>query len=476
VTLGRYGHLLPGQDEAIADRLDATHTARKSPSNEPAAPLNCHSCDSSLTPTAGALPRADQQDGGYRSAAMRVRLVNQPARDLLGEELLERLRCSDTQRFWAASAWVRRPALRRLEPELRAFARRVKSSDCRGLFGVDLGGTTREGLELAAQLFGEARVFHSSGRPPRTFHPKLYLFEEPGLALLFIGSSNLTTGGLWGNFEAGTVIEMHLAEADDAALLDDVRSWYQRWWSDSNGSRRINPATIRALEADPAIRLPREHEVRKILAGPKRDGRSARSAFPRKVTGLKRIPKAPPDVDEVADRDEQPTVVLPGLALEEVETPAHPNDLRVLLAGVPHDRWKQIGFNREVSEHFFHVYVNGDALWIQGVEQSGALRSPRQAKLVFPKSSNQNHRIEFPEPDGRSDPRPDRAILVVLERSFRTFRYMSLRPGDAGYREVQRELASRAAFGAARMAETKRVCMSYGELKSVWPGVCPLRP
>jgi len=28
VTLGRYGHLLPGQDEAIADRLEAAHLDR----------------------------------------------------------------------------------------------------------------------------------------------------------------------------------------------------------------------------------------------------------------------------------------------------------------------------------------------------------------------------------------------------------------------------------------------------------------
>jgi hypothetical protein len=407
---------------------------------------------------------------------MRARFIDQPARELLGDELLGLLRSADTRRFWAASAWVRRPGLRRMETELAAFSRRVKADDCRGLFGVDLGGTTREGLELAGRLFGQARVFHSNGKPVRTFHPKLYLFEQPGLATVYVGSANLTTGGLWGNFEAGTLLELDLAEAADAELLDEVRAWYERWWSDPDGSRPVSPTTLRDLEADPEVRLPREGEVRKVLAEGKPSRGPGKRVFPGRVKGLKRIPPPPPDVDDQPEPEQPPAVVLPGLPLEEIETAAREDDLRVLLAGIPRDRWKQVGLNREVTEDFFHVYVNGDVLWIQGVAQSGAVGSPKQATLVFPSGSNQNHRIEFPEPDGRGDPRPERAILVVLERSFRTFRYMSLRPGDTGYTEVKRELTAREGFGTARKPETKRVLLSYGELKAAWPGRCPLRP
>lgn len=407
---------------------------------------------------------------------MRARFVNQPARDLLGNELLALLRSADTQRFWVASAWVRRPALRRLESELLAFASRVKANDCRGLFGVDLGGTTREGLELATRLFGRSRVFHSSGKLTRTFHPKLYLFEQADLATLFVGSSNLTTGGLWANFETGTLIELDPTETADAKLLGEARAWYERWWSDPNGSRPLSAATIAALEADPSIQLPREGEVRKVLAEGKRAPTRTEGAFPRPVTGLKQVPRPPQSVEDSTEPEQPPTVVLPGLPLEEIETPAHKGDLRVLLAGVPRDRWKQVGLNREVTERFFHVYVNGDVLWVQGVGQTGAFGSVKQATLVFPSGSNQNHRIEFPEPDGRGDPRPGRAILVVLERSFRTFRYMSLRPGDTAYADIQRELSTRESFGTARKSETKRVLMTYGELESVWPGRCPLRP
>lgn len=286
---------------------------------------------------------------------MQLRLVNQPRDELIGDEIQRQLRSPDTRRFWAASAWVREPALRRLEADLRPFRARVGPTHCRGLFGVDLGGTTREGLELAAELFGQARVFHFSGSPVRTFHPKLYLFEQPDSAVVVVGSSNLTSGGFWGNFELSTVVELDLALDPDLAFLKDVRDWYEHWWSEPNGSRAVNARTIAALEADPSIRLPREREVRKIVGerGPLRGARSGERAFPEPVRGLKRMPRPPAGVDRRTEQDEQETVVVPGLPLEEIEAPTRVNDLRVLLAGVPHDRWKQVGFNREVTEDFW---------------------------------------------------------------------------------------------------------------------------
>jgi hypothetical protein len=410
---------------------------------------------------------------------MRVRLVDQPARDLLGDELVALLRSPATSRFWAASAWVRRPALRRLEPDLKSFSGRVRSDECRGLFGVDLGGTTCEGIQLASRLFGQARVFHSGGQPPRTFHPKLYLFEQPGLAVVCVGSPNFTSGGLWANFEITARIELDLALSTDRAFLEETRSWFEHWWEDPNGSRPANAETIASLMADPAIRLPHEHEVRRILTPPASTTTrhaSIPNVFPKPVAGLKPIPRPPANIEEAAELDEQPTVVLPGLALEELTTPSDERDLRVLLAGIPRERWPQVGFNRTVTENFFHLFSNGDVLWLQGVRQDRTVSDPREARLVYPSGANQNHRIEFPDPDGRRDPRPDRALLVLLERSFRTYTYMSLRAGDAGYPQMRSELEARPPYGVARKIDTKRVLMTYDDLTAAWPGTCPLRP
>ena len=69
--------------------------------------------------------------------------------------------------------------------------------------GIDLGGTSRDVLEELLQWNCEVFVFHNP-IPRATFHPKLYLFEREANATLFIGSNNLTDGGLFTNYEAAT--------------------------------------------------------------------------------------------------------------------------------------------------------------------------------------------------------------------------------------------------------------------------------
>lgn len=406
---------------------------------------------------------------------MLVRFISQPDRELVGDEIVAHLEAPETIRFWAASAWVRVSALERLQPQLGTFSARVPPNECRGLFGVDLGGTTREALELAAQRFGRARVFHASGNPRRTFHPKLFLVERALSAHVYVGSANMTAGGFWGNFETGVLVELDLESPEDVAFLADIRRWFARWWSDPNGSRPVNAGTIAALEADPEIRLPREGDVRRLIASRRgRAGAPAR-AFPNRVVGLRRFPAPPAGVDRAGEQDGGNVDAVEAIAVGDMRPPRRRADRRVLVAGIPRDRWRQVGFNRTVVEEYFRVFTNGDALSVQGVSQSGALRQARASQLVLA-ASNQNHRIEFPEPDGRADPRPHRGILVVLETAFRTFRYMSIRPGDVGYAELQQQLLARPALGDARSNDTKRVLMRYGELQDAWPGACPLRP
>jgi hypothetical protein len=59
-------------------------------------------------------------------------------------------------------------------------------------------------------------------RPGRTFHPKIYLFEaQPERAEMILGSSNLTEGGTFTNYEANIHLVFDLRS--DAALYHDTR-------------------------------------------------------------------------------------------------------------------------------------------------------------------------------------------------------------------------------------------------------------
>ena len=80
--------------------------------------------------------------------------------------------------------------------------------------GIDALGTSREALSLLLELGVPTHVFHNPGH---TFHPKLYLLEGEEAAFAIIGSSNLTLGGLYINYELGTGLRLNLTVEADAA-------------------------------------------------------------------------------------------------------------------------------------------------------------------------------------------------------------------------------------------------------------------
>jgi hypothetical protein len=59
------------------------------------------------------------------------------------------------------------------------------------------------------------------------FHPKVYLLEGPSRAWIALGSCNLTSEGLYRNFEVMSVSDLNLNDAVDAAVLGSVRTWLE---------------------------------------------------------------------------------------------------------------------------------------------------------------------------------------------------------------------------------------------------------
>src|SRR6185503_19193707 len=132
---------------------------------------------------------------------MRIEVIAQP--DATSSNLLESLRTTledaRIDQFWAVTAWTNHRGLARLLPELRGFRGRTSPGVATIVVGIDEGGATEQGLQLAANEFDHAYVFSTSDE--RTFHPKFYMGTGPSLARLFLGSNNLTPGGLFYNFE-----------------------------------------------------------------------------------------------------------------------------------------------------------------------------------------------------------------------------------------------------------------------------------
>ncbi|OGL40093.1 MAG: hypothetical protein A2043_02620 [Candidatus Schekmanbacteria bacterium GWA2_38_9] len=92
--------------------------------------------------------------------------------------------------------------------------------------GIDLRGTSREVLEELYRWGCDVFVYHNPIQRA-TFHPKIYLFERELDSTLFVGSNNLTDGGLYTNYEAATryVFNFPADTNEYERLLRPIRSF-----------------------------------------------------------------------------------------------------------------------------------------------------------------------------------------------------------------------------------------------------------
>ena len=150
-----------------------------------------------------------------------------------------------------AVAWVKRSGLQRAEPHLRAVQARHGTLEL--AVGISHGGATRQGLELAQDIFDQVHIIHDP--LGRTFHPKIYLAKGSDQAEVLIGSNNLTAGGLYYNYEAGTILQLDLSDADDRAFCNSVEDIFTKLLSDSAICIRLTPSNLTELIANRSYRI-----------------------------------------------------------------------------------------------------------------------------------------------------------------------------------------------------------------------------
>lgn len=210
---------------------------------------------------------------------MRVQLVTQPYSDAgnLHDFLVRALEDHSVSEVTIVVAWAKASGIRRLRDELRGFQGR--DGHLRLVLGVDEGGATRQGLELAVELFDEVYVFHDERS--KTFHPKLYLATGTTDAYLFVGSNNLTAGGLYWNYEVALDVNLLVSETFDEELLNEVTTYIDRLLDDDAVCKPLDEALLQRLIESPRYRIADE---------------TARRGAPE--------PEGPEDVDTLADQDE----------------------------------------------------------------------------------------------------------------------------------------------------------------------------
>lgn len=144
-------------------------------------------------------------------------------------------------------AWARYRGLARVSEALRAF--RERGGRVTSIVGIDEGGATRPGLFGVLELVDDAFVFHDP--IAATFHPKIYLAEGDEQAHLLVGSSNLTPGGLFVNYEASVELVFGLPAENEEAALVGARDYIDRLLGDDACCRELTPELIERLWSDP---------------------------------------------------------------------------------------------------------------------------------------------------------------------------------------------------------------------------------
>ena len=162
---------------------------------------------------------------------MEVKFLGQglslPSDKPAGDVINNILESKNYQEFSAFVAFASVGGIRQILPNLKEHTQR--NGTIRLYVGVDLHGTSKEALDL---LLAESIPTYIVFSPNRiVYHPKIYTFEGDNKYFVIVGSSNLTTSGLYQNVEASLCVCNEYEDNDEKGreLLSDIYDYYNNF-------------------------------------------------------------------------------------------------------------------------------------------------------------------------------------------------------------------------------------------------------
>jgi HKD family nuclease len=146
---------------------------------------------------------------------METSVVLQPSNGTMGEIIKNFLSSQNPSynKIWLVSAFANVQAIERLADDILNAKNRGAQISIN--IGFDVRSTSAEALQRINSLEVNSTLIHNARRG-HTFHPKIYLFEATdSQAVLFVGSNNLTEGGLYTNYEASSKITFVFPEDNE---------------------------------------------------------------------------------------------------------------------------------------------------------------------------------------------------------------------------------------------------------------------
>ena len=128
-------------------------------------------------------------------------------------------------------AFVKQSGVGRLLHNFMNF--RNSGGEIEAVVGIDQHITSFQAIQQLSTLSNNNLYIHHD-RGASCFHPKVFIFEKNNIPeAIFVGSSNLTTGGLFSNYEANVLLSPQGTE-EDKLFLAEIGDFYSSILRDSN--------------------------------------------------------------------------------------------------------------------------------------------------------------------------------------------------------------------------------------------------
>jgi HKD family nuclease len=176
---------------------------------------------------------------------MEVNWLFQPSQGTLGNAILKALSSAQSpdKELWIVAAWAKLSGIRPMRETIEAFKER--GGKVTAVVGIDLWGTTKEALVALLEICTECFVVYDNAGA--CFHLKSYLVRDGQRAALWLGSGNLTNGGLFTNFEHFAAFDLDLEPQQDRALFERYLEGLQVTLANEALTKRLDSSLIEDL-------------------------------------------------------------------------------------------------------------------------------------------------------------------------------------------------------------------------------------
>lgn len=248
------------------------------------------------------------------------------------------------------------------------------------------------------------------------YHPKTMFFRRPTGGRCLTGSGNLTLGGLRNNWEAFWKADVSTA---DATALE---AQWAKWVADHK-DHLLLPDDPRVI-AQAALNAKTRAKIQRAV----------------KETDAEALAALEEDAAEAASLNP------------------------FLIAEVPRNRPGQADFGIDTYQGFFGVTIGKPReVTFYQVRPDGSLAPPEHRRAVAVRSSN--YRFEVEGLSGLQHPANDHFILVFERIGKSEYRYVLLKPGEAGHASVQKFLNDNYFVSGN---SKRRVVVTRSDVQAAW--------